>query len=163
MSDDQKPETYGKALLQIAGLVGGFALALALGHHAFVESLKAPPPAAAPAAAPAPSVSGGGFTLTSASIALPEDDPPYPAGPGADLMNANCTACHSAAMALTQPALSEAQWTATVTKMRDTYKAAIADKDIPAIVKYLSVVSGQTAGAGNRPTTGSGDAGGATG
>ncbi len=75
MSDDQKPETYGKALLQIAGMVGGFALALGLGHHAFVESLKAPPPAAAPAAAPAPSVSGGGFTLTSASIALPEDDP----------------------------------------------------------------------------------------
>ena len=23
MSDDQKPETYGKALLQIAGMVGG--------------------------------------------------------------------------------------------------------------------------------------------
>lgn len=144
MNQDRKPGAYGAAVLKLAGVVGGFALALGLGRYAFVDSLKAPPPAAAPAPPPAPSVSGGGFTLTSASIALPEDDPPYPDGPGADVMNANCTACHSAAMALTQPTLSQAQWTATVLKMRDTYKASIAQKDIPAIVRYLSTLNGQT-------------------
>ncbi|PIB92836.1 hypothetical protein [Caulobacter sp. FWC2] len=162
MSGNPKPTSYGKALLQIAGAVGGFALALGLGRYAFVESLKPPPPPPAPEAPPPPSVSGGGFTLTSSSIALPDDDPPYPDGAGADLMNANCTACHSAAMALTQPALSEAQWTATVVKMRDTYKAAIADKDVPAIVQYLTKVSAQTKG-GEAPTAASSDAGGASG
>lgn len=76
-------------------------------------------------------------------------------------MNGNCTACHSASMALTQPALSKAQWTSTVEKMRDTYKAAIAEKDIRAIVEYLTKVSAQAKGDGlSAPTS---DAGGASG
>jgi cytochrome c5 len=92
-------------------------------------------------------VTAGGFTLTSTSIALPEDDSSFQ-GAGSDLMNANCTACHSASMVLTQPPLSRAQWTATVDKMRDTYKATIPAKDMPAIVEYLTRVS---AGGGGPP------------
>jgi hypothetical protein len=40
-------------------------------------------------------------------------------------------------MALTQPALSKDQWKATVTKMREVYKAPVVDKDVPAIIAYL--------------------------
>jgi hypothetical protein len=40
-------------------------------------------------------------------------------------------------MALTQPALSADQWKATVTKMREVYKAPVAEKDVNAIVAYL--------------------------
>ena len=141
MSDRETSPSYGRVALQIAGITGGFVIALALGRYAFVESLKPPAAAQAPAPAPASQVTAGGFTLTSASIALPDDAAPYPAGPSADLMNGNCTACHSASMALTQPALSKAQWTSTVEKMRVIYKATIADKDVPAIVDYLVGVS----------------------
>ena len=48
-------------------------------------------------------------------------------------------------MALTQPALSADQWKATVTKMRETYKAPVAEKDVPAIVAYLSAMPSQNA------------------
>ncbi len=143
MSDRQKTPSYGRALLQLGAMAGGFVIAISLGHHAFVESLKPPPAPPAPAAAPPSAVSGGGFTLTSTSIALPDDDPPYPAGPGADLMNGNCTACHSASMALTQPRLSAEQWTAIVKKMRDIYKAPVVETDVPAIVAYLTAMSGK--------------------
>ena len=48
---------------------------------------------------------------------------PHPDGPGSDLVNGNCLACHSAGMVLTQPALSPMQWRAEVEKMRTAYKA----------------------------------------
>ena len=160
---DRKAPSSGRALLQLGGMAGGFVLALSLGRHAFVESLKPPPAPAVPVAAPPPQVTVGGFTLTSATIALPDDDPPYPAGPGAELMNGNCTACHSASMALTQPALSKAQWTSTVEKMRDTYKATIAAKDIPAIVDYLTGVSAKLGSPTVPVRSVRSDAGGATG
>lgn len=106
------------------------------------------PPAAVSAtsraAAPA-SVAANGFTLASASIDLPIDDTSYPDGPHADVVNAHCTACHSASMALTQPALSGEQWKATVTKMREVYKAPIAEQDVPAILAYLTAMPGQRA------------------
>ena len=79
--------------------------------------------------APAASVSARGFSLASTSVDLPADDATYPDGPHADVINANCTSCHSASMALTQPALSADQWKATVTKMREVYKAPVAEKD----------------------------------
>ena len=67
---------------------------------------------------------------------------PYFTGEGADPVNANCTACHSAEMVLAQPALSKATWQAEVTKMSKVYKASVDEKDIPAIVEYLSKVRG---------------------
>ena len=141
MTQPSKTPSPTRSLLTVVGIGLAFLIVVSLGRQAFQDSLKAPPPAP-PAAAPPSQVTGGGLTLASASIELP-DDPPYPAGAGADLMNANCTACHSAAMALTQPAFSKAQWTATVEKMRDTYKAQVAEKDVPAIVDYLTSVRGK--------------------
>lgn len=101
-------------------------------------SETSPPP-------PPSSVSAGGFTLASSSIEMPIDDAMYPDGPHADVINANCTSCHSASMALTQPALSADQWKATVTKMREVYKAPVADKDVAAIVEYLVSLPSQKA------------------
>jgi cytochrome c5 len=91
----------------------------------------------------AASVSARGFSLASTSVDLPVDDATYPDGPHADVINANCTSCHSASMALTQPALSADQWKATVTKMREVYKAPVAEKDVDAIVAYLTAMPSQ--------------------
>jgi hypothetical protein len=74
---------------------------------------------------------------------MPIDDQQYPDGPNADIINANCTSCHSASMAMTQPALAPDQWKGIVTKMRDVYKAPVAEKDMPAIVSYLSAMPSQ--------------------
>jgi len=41
-------------------------------------------------------------------------------------------------MILTQPALTQAEWTGEVTKMVKVYKAPIDEADIPAIVTYLA-------------------------
>ena len=94
-----------------------------------------------------PSVSAGGFTLTSPSVDLPVDETGYPDGPHADVINANCTACHSASMATSQPALTQDQWKAVVAKMVETYKAPIDAQDIPAIVSYLVAMSAKLPGA----------------
>ncbi len=57
-------------------------------------------------------------------------------------------------MALSQPVLSEVQWKAIITKMRETYKAPVADKDVPAIIAYLTGLSaGQAANASGAATT----------
>ena len=110
------------------------------------NSRKAPPPISATSEpAPPPSVSAKGFTLASTSVDLPVDDATYPDGPHADVINTNCTSCHSASMALTQPALSADQWKATVTKMREVYKAPIAEKDVVDIVAYLTAMPSQKA------------------
>jgi len=60
-------------------------------------------------------------------------------------MNQNCTACHSASMVLAQPALSATQWKAEVEKMRNAYKAPVQEKDVPAIVAYLTALSDKIA------------------
>ncbi len=83
------------------------------------------------------------------------------------MINANCTSCHSASMALTQPALTADQWTATVTKMKEVYKAPVSEKDIPSIVDYLTALSakqGSAAPAGKESgSQGAPDAPGGTG
>jgi hypothetical protein len=106
-------------------------------------ALAAPASAAeAGQAAPAPSVAtGGGTTLHSVSIDLPDSDRTFPGGTEADAINNNCLACHSAGMVLTQPTLSRAVWQAEVEKMRNFYKAPVAAEDVPAIVDYLTTLS----------------------
>ena len=127
-----------------AGLIGVTALTLvAVGAP---NSRKAPSPISETSEpAPPSSVSAKGFTLASTSVDLPVDEATYPDGPHADAINANCTSCHSASMALTQPALSADQWKATVTKMREVYHAPVAETDIPAIVAYLIAMPSQKA------------------
>ena len=116
------------------------------------ESRSSPSlPSSRSAPSPPVSVSARGFSLTSTSVDLPADDATYPDGPHADVINANCTSCHSASMALTQPALSADQWKATVTKMREVYKAPVAEKDVDAIVAYLTAMPSQKVA----PATGS--------
>lgn len=79
--------------------------------------------------------------LVSASITLPGDAAILPAGPHVDLVTARCTACHSAEMILTQPALSPEQWQAEIAKMREVYRAPVAARDDPAILAYLTALS----------------------
>ena len=81
------------------------------------------------------------FAITSTSVELPYDEKAYPDGPGAEVMNANCASCHSASMVLLQPKLSREQWTGIVRKMRDVYRAPVADEDVPAIIDYLAKLS----------------------
>jgi hypothetical protein len=102
----------------------------------------APTPVATSSPSPS-SVSAGGFTLVSDTVELPIDDQQYPDGPHADVINANCTACHSASMALNQPPLSADQWRAEVSKMRDTYKAPVPTAAMSDIVAYLTAMSAQ--------------------
>lgn len=130
-------------------LFGGGRIALAaialISVSACGERDASAPKAEAAEGAPRSSVSGGGFTLASASIDLPGDEAMFPDGPHADTVNNVCTACHSASMALTQPPMSADQWRATVTKMREIYKAPVDEKDVPAIVAYLVAMPSQKA------------------
>jgi hypothetical protein len=82
------------------------------------------------------------FELKSVKIDLPDSDKMFPAGPGADAINNNCLACHSAGMVLNQPELSRQAWAAEVNKMVNAYKAPIAPEDVGAIVEYLSRTKG---------------------
>lgn len=104
------------------------------------------PPGSTRSVAPAPppstasTVSAGGFDLTSTAITLPDDDSDtaFPDRPGVEQVTANCTACHSAEMILVQPNLTRDQWQKTIDKMRDLYRAPIADSDVPALLDYLA-------------------------
>ena len=82
------------------------------------------------------------FSLKSVSVDLPPGDDMFPNGPGADAINNNCLACHSADMVLNQPALLKAQWEAQVNLMRTVYKAPIDPKDVDAILDYLVSIKG---------------------
>jgi mono/diheme cytochrome c family protein len=138
MKPQAQPPEAAALLLLIAGAASAIALALTA-HHGFQAEAKADQ--AGSGAAQAGQVSGGDVTLVSQAVELPDDDDRYPEGAGAAVMNANCTACHSASMALNQPRLTAADWKGEVQKMRDTYKAAVADKDAPAIIDYLTRMS----------------------
>ena len=74
--------------------------------------------------------------IKSTSVDPPAGDAQFP-GPGADAINNNCLACHSADMVLNQPALPRATWDAEVHKMINTYKAPVDPKDVDSIVDYL--------------------------
>lgn len=76
--------------------------------------------------------------LTSVSVDMPFGDRTFPGGAAADAVNGNCLSCHSAGMVLNQPRLSRTEWQAEVDKMRQTYKAPIADEDVAKVVDYLA-------------------------
>jgi cytochrome c5 len=93
--------------------------------------------AAGVALSPCCAQAAGKLSLRSVSVDLPAGDRMLPGGPGADAINNNCLACHSAGMVLNQPALPKAEWQAEVDKMRATYKAPIDTKDVDGIIDYL--------------------------
>ena len=86
--------------------------------------------------AAAGSANAAGVALTSQKVQWPQDDQEF-AGPGADVVNGACLACHSAEMVFAQPKLPAATWTAEVNKMRKVFRAPITDEDVGAIVNYL--------------------------
>ncbi|WP_157222385.1 cytochrome c [Novosphingobium sp. AP12] len=75
--------------------------------------------------------------IQSSSITLPTDEQTFGAGQDAALLDRSCLACHSASMILYQPPLTRKQWTATVDKMREAYRAPIEARDTEAIVDAL--------------------------
>jgi hypothetical protein len=91
-----------------------------------------------------PAVAGADaqLELKPVKIDLPDSDRMFPDGPGADAINNNCLACHSAGMVLNQPALSKQAWTAEVHKMINNYKAPITPEDIDPIIGYLTTLKG---------------------
>ena len=76
---------------------------------------------------------------------LPPDTARLKPGPGAALVTAQCLLCHSADYISTQPRLTRAQWTATVTKMQQKYAAPISTNNVEALVSYLTVNYGREA------------------
>ncbi len=102
----------------------------------------APPGTPATPAAAVPSVTGGGTTLTSLSVDLPDSDREFPPGPGVEVAQANCAACHSVGMVMNQPALSRTTWETEVHKMVAVYKAPVSDEDAKTIVAYLDSIKG---------------------
>jgi hypothetical protein len=77
------------------------------------------------------------LSLKSVSVNPPFGDRTFSDGPGADVVNSSCLACHSAGMELNQPALSKARWRTEVEKMRTAFKAPIDPKDVDTIVDYF--------------------------
>ncbi|HTR85405.1 MAG TPA: cytochrome c [Reyranella sp.] len=72
---------------------------------------------------------------------LPPETATFKPGPGLDVVQGNCGACHSSDYIKTQPQgpkFGKDFWNAEVTKMIKVYGAPIEAKDVPAIVDYLS-------------------------
>jgi hypothetical protein len=119
-----------------AALLAGVVLAI-IGHPEPPEE-----PIVVPAAAPVPTGAPQTFVLKSVSVDLPTSNITFPGGATAEAINANCLACHSAGMVLTQHNLSKATWAGVVDKMIHAYKAPVAETDVPAIVDYLTETKG---------------------
>ena len=72
---------------------------------------------------------------------LPAETAAFRPGPNLEVVQGNCAACHSPDYIQTQPIgpkFKKDFWQAEVTKMIKVYGAPIDEKDIPAIVEYLS-------------------------
>src|SRR3982074_3078528 len=82
--------------------------------------------------------------LISPNLEVPSSDTMFRAGPGADAMNGNCLACHSADHMLNQPTLPRKAWQEVVDKMINAYKAPITPQDAATIVDYLARTKGTT-------------------
>lgn len=135
----------GKPGLGLGGLTG---LALVLAAPVWVAPAWAASPkhpshkASAKAPAKAAPKSAPRFAFRNVRVSLPQDfDVKYPAGPGVDAVNANCRACHSPSMVLSQPTLSAEEWHKEVRKMIDVYKAPIAEDQVEPITAYLKTLS----------------------
>ena len=94
-----------------------------------------------PALAAIAALGAGAATAAPLNYAVPEETAAFKPGPNLDVVQNNCTACHSADYISTQPRGEKFKrdfWQAEVTKMIKVYGAPIDEKDVPAIVDYLS-------------------------
>ena len=72
---------------------------------------------------------------------LPDETATFKPGPNLEVVQNNCTACHSADYVQTQPRgpkFKEDFWRAEVTKMIKVYGAPIDEADVGKIVDYLT-------------------------
>ncbi|MGH6765042.1 MAG: c-type cytochrome [Bradyrhizobium sp.] len=72
---------------------------------------------------------------------LPDETAAFRPGPNLDVVQSNCTACHSADYVATQPRgpkFKKDFWQAEVNKMIKIYGAQIDDADVGKIVDYLA-------------------------
>jgi mono/diheme cytochrome c family protein len=89
-------------------------------------------------------IAGAGFAPANAapvSYTLPDETAALKPGPNLEVVQNNCTACHSADYVNTQPRgpkFKKDFWQAEVTKMIKVYGAPIEDADIGKIVEYLA-------------------------
>jgi len=75
------------------------------------------------------------------SYSIPNETTAFRPGPDLDVVQTNCTACHSADYINTQPRgpkFKKDFWQAEVTKMIKVYGAPIEDADVGKIVDYLA-------------------------
>ena len=75
------------------------------------------------------------------SYKLPEETAAFKPGPNLDVVQNNCTACHSADYINTQPRgpkYKKEFWQTEVTKMIKLYGAPIEEADVSKIVDYLA-------------------------
>ena len=72
------------------------------------------------------------------ALVLPAGQPSVQPGDGAGLVVATCSQCHSLDYITTQPALTRAQWTAGVEKMRARFGASVSSNQVPVLVEYLT-------------------------
>lgn len=96
------------------------------------------------------------------SVQLPVSTQAFPAGPGSDIANSQCLICHSAGMVLRQPERTEAQWKATINKMRTAYGAPLPAEQTDALATYLARLVGHADGDDEKPYTASSSFDGAT-
>jgi sulfite dehydrogenase (cytochrome) subunit B len=74
---------------------------------------------------------------------LPEETAAFKPGPNLDVVQNNCSGCHSSDYINTQPRNMKSKkdfWQAEVTKMIEVYGAPINDADVPKIVEYLAAI-----------------------
>ena len=84
---------------------------------------------------------GFGAHAAPVSYTLPEETAAFKPGANLEVVQNNCTACHSADYIKTQPRGEKFKkdfWQAEVTKMIKVYGAPIDDADVGKIVDYLT-------------------------
>jgi mono/diheme cytochrome c family protein len=75
------------------------------------------------------------------SYKLPDETAAFRPGPNLDVVQKNCTGCHSADYIATQPRGPKFKtdfWRAEVTKMIKVYGAPVDEADVARIVEYLA-------------------------
>jgi mono/diheme cytochrome c family protein len=83
----------------------------------------------------------GAANAAPVSYDLPNETAAFKPGPNLEVVQNNCTGCHSADYIAIQPRgpkFKKDFWQAEVTKMIKVYGASIADADISKIVDYLA-------------------------
>ncbi|KJC45341.1 sulfite:cytochrome C oxidoreductase subunit B [Bradyrhizobium sp. LTSP849] len=82
----------------------------------------------------------GAVTAAPVNYQLPDEVAAFKPGPNLEVVQGNCSACHSADYINTQPLMKDKKgfWQAEVTKMIKVYGAPIDDADVGKIVDYLA-------------------------